>query len=706
MADKPSKAELGALRVQAAAAKVAAIEAATAQSQLIAQAKLAGVEAANSAKAQASALAQQAAAAKLAGQEAANAAAAQKAAFAQAKAQQDAAAAQIKGMAAMSKMLNDKHLAEAKAANLAAKTEATQAKAAAQAQKAAAAQAKATAATKDAGATAQTAAAGQASLGQSLIDSASGATQAGGVIGKLQGILSKLGPEGEAAAIAIGVLTIAVTAVVGALTAMAAAAIEVIAQRSQLLATFSALSGGAAGGAKTLAIVEKLGTQLPFATAKIAEWAKGFQQVGFQGKALENALKAVGAATALMGESGGAAAQHMIEALGRGGFEAAGLVMKLKAGLPEARSQLAEMGLRVEDVAGALGMTTAQFRNARLSAKQMAEAIEKALAKKAAGPLGDLMLTWPNIIGKAKEGFMSLFDKLGPAVKPFMSAVKNLFGLFNKGGAATSALKPIVTAVFTTLFSWATKVVTAVTGIVKAFSGAGKAGGMFSGVVSVAKGVFAILMTIGKTVAAPLMAVAGLFKLIFSNALVLNGLKTIFTVLAAFIGSIVVGIGLLVGAIAFLGSMIASAIAAVVGLAASGVAAAVGFIDGLVNGITGGAGGVIGAITNLASSAVGAFKAALGIASPSKVMMQMGGHTAAGFGEGVDDGAGKAQESMQKMVNPSKLKVPAGGGKGGGSRTIDLRGSTFIGCTESQVRGWIIQVLDAEAGAGPEPEPA
>jgi hypothetical protein len=518
-----------------------------------------------------------------------------------------------------------------------------------------------------------------------------------------------MGPKGAAAAMAIkaafAVAAIVITATIGTLYKMAEAAIEVTAQRARLLATFSALSFGAAGGAKTLAIVEKLGVSLPFATAQIAEWATGLQKAGFQGQALKNALQAIGAAEALI-PGGAAAAQSLFETLGKGGAAALSLVATLKRGGPEARSQLADMGLRVQDVAAALGMTVAQFQRANLSAKQMAEAIQKALAKKAAGPLADLFLTFPVLIQKVREGVMSLFDKMGPAVRPFMQAVKELFGQFSKGGGAINALKPIVTAVLTTLFSWATKGVQAITSIVKAFTGAGKAGGMFSGVVSVMKGVFTILMTIGKAVAAPLMTVASLFKLIFSNALVLNGLKTIFTVIAAFIGSIIVGIGLLVGAIAFLGSMIASAIAAVVGLAASGVAAAVGFIDGLIDGITGGAGGVIGAITNLASSAVGAFKAALGIASPSKVMAEMGGHTATGFAEGVDDGADKAQGAMDKMVTPKAGKGGAGKGRGDSKFEVNFNDCTFGEGGETTIREVVYQMLRELRDEAPEPEPA
>lgn len=532
-------------------------------------------------------------------------------------------------------------------------------------------------------------------LAGSMASSVSAVKDVGGplgfVAGEIQsvaGTIGRLGPAGAAAAYGLKAIVYAATAGAVALLAMAAAAVMVISARSQLLATFGALSFGATGGAKTLAIVEKLGTQLPQSTAKIAEWATELQKTGFQGRALESALKAVAAAEALMGASGAAAAQGLLNSLGKGGAEAASLIMKIKANLPEAREMLASMGLRIEDIAGALGMTLPQFRAAKLSAKQMAEAVEKALARKAAGPLADLMLTFPSILGKAKEGMLSLFDKLGPAVKPFMGAVKKLFGEFSKGGSVITFLKPIVTSVMTTLFTWGAKAVGVVRSIVVWLASAGKAGGFFSGAIAVMKIGWASLVGIFKVVSVALRPVIGLLKMIFSNAMVLSGIKTIFTVIAAVVTGLVVAF---VGIVAVMSTVIGffgGLVGALAGIPAAMAGLASSIINGLIGGITGGAGGFISSLMAMASSGLAAFKGVFGIASPSKVMAEMGGHVAGGAEQGIDDGSAKVQKSMDSMMTPKG--APAGkGAKGGAGVVNDFRGSTFTGCTEADVDQWM-----------------
>ncbi len=86
-------------------------------------------------------------------------------------------------------------------------------------------------------------------------------------------------------------------------------------------------------------------------------------------------------------------------------------------------------------------------------------------------------------------------------------------------------------------------------------------------------------------------------------------------------------------------------------------AVGVNLMLGLANGITNGVAGVVSAMTGAVGSAIDAAKAKLGIASPSKVFAEIGGYTSEGFANGVDDGAGAAQDAMAAMVEPP----PAGG---------------------------------------------
>lgn len=522
-------------------------------------------------------------------------------------------------------------------------------------------------------------------LGGELGNIANAAKAAGGPLGAvaskvegLAGIIGRVPPQVAVVIVAITALAAVAGAAVVTLYKMAEAAISVFAQRNQLLATFSALGNGAAGGKATLAIVDKLSAQLPFANEKIAQWATGLQKVGLQGRALEQAIKGVAAAQALMGDSGAAAAEALFSSLAKGGAEAAGLIAKIKMGAPEARAQLAEMGLRVEDIAGALGMSVAQFRNARLSAKQMAEAIEKALARKAAGPLADLFLTFPTLITKVKEGFLSLFTKLGPAIRPFMVAVKGLFGEFFKGGGIINALRPIVTAVLTTLFAWATRGVNAIRDIVTWFQKSSKVGQMFGGVVAVLRGVWSAVATVFGIVMKAAQPLVFFIQRLLSNANAMRGIRLVLTALAAAFGVVVVivaaFVGFMVGLIAVAGgvaAMLADLAAEVIGFGSA-------IVEGLIGGIDVGA--FVERMASMARAGLAAFKAALGIASPSKVMAQMGGYTVAGFEQGVDANAGDAQGAVDRMVTPKRGKAGAGAkDKGGGGLTAQFYNCVFGG---------------------------
>lgn len=499
--------------------------------------------------------------------------------------------------------------------------------------------------------------------------------------------LAALGPYGQAIAVGFTVAAIAIAATVGVMLALAAAAISVIETRSKMLAVFSALGGGAAAGKATVAMVDALAQKLPFATDQIAGWAQSLQAAGLEGEKLKSAVTAVAAATALMGDSGGAAAEKMIKQLAEGGEAASKMMKQIQEGSPKSARLLADMGLRIEDVAKAAGMSVAQFKAAHLSADQMSQAVEKALANKGAGPLAEMALTFPAMIAKFKDGFFGLFEKLGPAVKPFMKAIQSLFAQFSKGSPIFKALQPIVTAVFGTLFKYATMAVAAISKFVKANVNAKSIGGVWTSIKSAIAKVGAVL--------SPLI---GLLKRIFSNAMVMKGIVTIFkifavvtlvlvtafvavgAVIAAVVGFIAGVIGTVAdffssfsdgasGALDAVTGFVGSVVGALSGLVSGAAEAASNFIDGLVNGISAGAGAIIAAVSGLASGALGAFKSILHIASPSRVMAKMGGHFSAGVAQGIDGGAGKVGDAAADLGDVAKggaaKGMSGGGGKGG-----------------------------------------
>lgn len=548
-------------------------------------------------------------------------------------------------------------------------------------------------------------ASGMDKLGQSLFTSTTHALDLPGPIGAIQSALGKLGPEGQAAALALGVLTIAFTVFVVAIAGGIAAAVEVNQHLELMRARFDALAGGSKAGGQVLSMVQALGRELPFAQAQIESWATSLQAAGFKGRGLEDAIRATAAATALMGESGGAAAQDLIKRLAEGGQGADKMMRSIQEGAGKSNKLLAEMGLTTADVAAAAGLTPDKFKSATLSAEQMNGAIEKALSAKGKGSLAAMMGDPAVIFGKVKEGLASAFEGLAPMVQPFMGAVKSIASEFMRGGTAVNILRAIVTPVFGTLLSWGTKAINALhKGFLMIAIGALQlyihlrpaidAIKAFATSESFLRGLKVAFIAIGIAV-----AVAALPFIIFAGVTVL---------MLAAIGALVAGILWFAGTIwGFIGDA-----ASALGGWLSGAASAAGdFISGLVQGIESGAGAVVDAVKNLASAALASFKGIFGIASPSKVMLEHGEDNIAGAtATGIDRGAGQVDDAMARLGDGEK---PGGGsgsksnraksGRGKIAETINMyyQGPASDFATfRAQAEQW----LEELAAEGPQPE--
>ena len=521
-----------------------------------------------------------------------------------------------------------------------------------------------------------------------------GATLGGAVTSgadKAAEALSKLGPEGEAAGIALQGLAAAFAATIGLMTTFMGLAIE-SAQKADLMRDrFAVLVGSAAVGKAVQASLGKL--NLPFAPAQVNEWAQALLGAGVKGKQLEADVKAIAAATALMGEQGGAAAQTLFKRLGEGGPAADTLLKAFKDGGPKADKLLKEMGLSIADLGG-------QAALAKMNTEQLHAALAKAMEKKGKGPLEDMGLSLQVILGKARGGFLSLFGGVEGPVKAFMTAVKDLFGQFNKGSPIIKALKPIMTGLLTTLFTWATKATVAVKDFVVWLSKSGKEGGIFSGVISVLKSGWKALVAIFGTMKTALAPVLSLLKAVFTNALVLKGIKTIFTVIVAVVVALVVAFAALVAAVA----TVQAAVAAVFGAIAGTVMGAIGGIVDALSSFDFSA--FIAKMGDMAKAGLAAFKGVFGIASPSRVLLEHGEEDMAGAAaQGVDKGAGKLKSSMKRMgdeATPGKGKGGARSGDDGAGASFTFNDCNFGGTDESTIRRMMTQAwaaMAAQAGA-------
>ncbi len=501
-------------------------------------------------------------------------------------------------------------------------------------------------------------AAAQAAGSQKIQDAGEALSEAAGRIpgplGAVQNALAKLGPQGQAAAMALGLVTAGVTALIGVIVGGMSTAIGVFERITAKLAGFSALAGGTAAGKVALATISKLSEALPFSTSQISQWGAALLAAGVPAEKLASRIKAIAAAEAIMraaGGGGGAAAEDLFKKLSAGGPEAEAFMKKLAKNGKAAEAELKRMGLTIAELGGKAAL-------AKMTAEQLAEAVSKALQKKGAGPLAAMSGELDTIAMKAKEGLFSLFAKLGPSVEPFMKAVKELFGEFNKGSPIMKAAQSVITAVFSTLFAWATK---AVTFIHSAFQQ------VVIAILTARIALDPLIKTLQKMAAQEpfirgLKVGLALLAVPFVVLAVAVGVVlSLFSILIAVVGFVAYGFIRLAGSI--VGAVIGAfnrVKAIVKGFALPSLAtAAYNMVASFVSGILSRIGSVMASMRQMGAAAKSALFGALGIASPSKIAVEAAQNVTGSFADKVDDGKGKTQAAFAGLV---KVPPPGTGG--------------------------------------------
>lgn len=503
----------------------------------------------------------------------------------------------------------------------------------------------------------------------SLADFAGKADEAGGILPMVTDGLRSLGPEGEAVAVILQVLVTVLTAVVNTLWEFATAAVAISQEKDALALTFAALTDGATqsveAGRALVDEVSELAASLPQAEGAVLAWAKAMMAAGIQGEALKRAVTSVASAEALMGKAGASAAEALIKRFAM--TAEIGGKLKLDRRL---LTQMAAAGVSASALAKALGVPAEKLSTMAVDATKLGNAFQTALTEKGAAALENMSLTWASISAKLSDGWEDLFEDMGDAVRPLMIEIRSLFSEFFAGSSAMTATKGVLTSVLTSLLSVATKVVHAVhTGFLH---------------IQIAALQVAIFV-------APLV---NLFRRIYSNAIVLQGLKYTmitlalpFIAIAAAIFGVIIAIG---GIITAIGAFVALVVAgvsyvhgmfvegfqmmskAMTGWSDSAKTAATNFINGLVGGIANGVSSVVSAVKGLANSAVSAFSSTLGIKSPSRVMMRLGGFVAEGAAMGVQAGQGRVAAASTGIGAAAATGAASGAQGGGAGRSLTL----------------------------------
>lgn len=476
-----------------------------------------------------------------------------------------------------------------------------------------------------------------------------------------------------------------------AIAATFALAIKLTQEDDALRSTLGVLAGGDdAVGQGVMDQLDALAEKLPFATGKLEEWAKGLLAAGVKGEALDEAIKAIAASTAIMGDSGGRAAEGLIKRFTM--MAQAGQKVTLDRRIMQ---QLAEAGVTVGDLATALGVPAEKLAGMALDADKLGAAMQKALITKGVGPLQRMGQTFESMRAKILDSFEDAFANLGELVGPFMQELQSLASEFFKGGVASKDFAGIVKGLLAPAFEAATAMVKwlhlafleaqvavlkfrvailPVTSALDQFIPKGTAAkALLEGlkvafiILAGAAVVFGVAMFIALL---PLMVLVGVIGLVVYGLYRLGAV--IYEQVAGFLawGSAAISVGgRVVGAVS---STLAGIAGALVSFPLTAAQAGLDFVLGFVQAITSGQGPVADAARALARSALSAIKGALGISSPSRVMLQMGGYTAEGMAEGLEKGTPDVAMAAQGMGSAAVGGAAAGAGGGGGGRKIEV----------------------------------
>lgn len=539
--------------------------------------------------------------------------------------------------------------------------------------------------------------------------SAGAAILQGDIIGGISGMVDGIASAAKALDLLVPGLGEAVAAIIslagGAVTLtlkLAQFAIASTEAKQASLSLWDAMGGGVVSGEEIDGMLDGLREKLGVTKEDLGKYATKFLQMGVTGKeALETLTTAAVSAEAIVKGGGDAFAkmQLQIDAAAESGGK---FVLPLK----KLTSQLANMGLNAGDVAKKLGMTTADFQKGiaagTIDAKKFGDALSDAAINKGAGPLERMSNSVGNLGKLFKEYLGDIFEDMGAQIAPLMKEIKSFFETFSQSQPSGQAIKAGLVGALSIVFANITKLVP----LVKHF---------FLDMIILSLKAYIALMPLIASVKEFLNSATGMavlasawvaFKTIAITVAVVIGLVVV-VALALWAAMMVLSFGFW-AAVGAIFTFVGEAGTALTGWVSSAATAAYDFVAGLVSGIANGASQVIGAVTGLASSATGAFKSALGIKSPSKVMMALGDHTGTGFAMGLEDTAPDVHGAASSVAGSAVAGASSGGDASGSAKpgagnvfnvtvSIDGAGKDAMGITREMVSS----VFEAMAlGAG------
>lgn len=479
----------------------------------------------------------------------------------------------------------------------------------------------------------------------------------------------KLGEAAASAGIALAKAAAAgAVALVGLAVAGAALAISAADAKGDLLLLFGTMGEGAYSGEQAVAMLDKLGAELGRTRAELAPTAQAFAAMGVTSVEQIEALVRASESAAVLAKGGAQAFETMFKKIDAAAQTGQALKIPLKG-----MGSLASMGLKVDDVAQQMGISAQklgeQLAKGTVDAKKFGTALQDALIKKGAGPLADNALDIERTWGRAKEAVAKMFEDIDTA--PFLKGLKENLGVLDSSTASGKAMKAAVQGAFTAIFAAATAALPVIKQVFLAL------------VVGALRAYIAIKQAYNAIAewAATSQGQAVIEQLGFA-------LKAVAITAVIVVGAIaaIAAVGVLAFAqVAALVIALNMAAGVITAWAITSAKAANDFIQGLVNGIVQGGADVIAAVTGLAASAKQAFRDALGIKSPSAIMMGYGVQMAAGLSHGIESSSGMVAGATQGMavsgveaLPPAASAAPAAASGGGGGITVNVEPGAIV----------------------------
>ncbi|MCC6557193.1 MAG: hypothetical protein IT372_29935 [Polyangiaceae bacterium] len=538
-----------------------------------------------------------------------------------------------------------------------------------------------------------------------------------GRAGQLSSVLGKAGAAGAALLLAAALVAVVVGLGV-AVVALASFALQAAdaARSSRLL--LEAAAGSSAAGAALGAAVDAVAGRVALARGQIEEMALSLARTRLAGRALESAFSAVATATAVMGSAAGSKLQGIAEQAARtrrfvlGAFDLDGT------------------GLKLADVAGALAKrlgvsfsaAVAAIQNGQVQVEDGLAALDDAVQAKFGNIAKAQLLSFSFQLQKTRENVGRLFS--GVKIDAFLEGLRSVLSLLDQSTASGRALKAIAEGLLNPLFAALAR-------------GAPYARAFFQGMIIGALLATVALLRVKKVLSdafggeskssvdgIKLAVYAGIaaFALLGGSVLAFAALMALaFAPLAVLLLGLGAAVLLLLSPLLIVGAAVyglylafQAAYDAIAGIDFAGIGT--NLLAGLANGIENGAAWAVNAIKRLASSMMGTLKAALGIASPSKVFDLYGRFTTKGFAQGIEGGTPEVEGAMRGLVSLPAADVASAPAmtvrsqRGGNTYNITIHGVKDAEQLKSP--SFLAQLADALEGAAItggmplEPEPA